>query len=178
MNTTLYLVRHCAALGQEPDAPLTQEGYRQAEMLAQMLAQKSIGRIVSSPFVRAYETIAPFAKRCGLAIETDERLCERVLCGAARDDWREALQASFADLDVCLPGGESSRAAMKRGVAAVTEAWQDNTTTVVVTHGNLLALILRHFDNTVGFAEWQGLSNPDVFAVTRDTETTRFERIR
>ena len=36
----------------------------------------------------------------------------------------------------------------------------------IVTHGNLLALLLRHFDGRVGFAAWEALTNPDVYRVT------------
>jgi len=33
----------------------------------------------------------------------------------------------------------------------------------VGTHGNLLVLILQHFDRSVGFAFWQSLTMPDVY---------------
>jgi broad specificity phosphatase PhoE len=33
----------------------------------------------------------------------------------------------------------------------------------VVTHGNLLTLLLRHFDGRSGFETWPALKNPDVF---------------
>jgi phosphohistidine phosphatase SixA len=55
MNHVLYLVRHCQATGQEPDAPLTQLGQQQALVLADWLGEAQIERIVSSPFVRAYQ---------------------------------------------------------------------------------------------------------------------------
>ncbi|MBD2682778.1 MULTISPECIES: histidine phosphatase family protein [Nostoc] len=51
-------------------------------------------RVISSPFTRAYQSIAPLAERLGLSIETDNRLAERVLCATALADWRERL-ASF-----------------------------------------------------------------------------------
>jgi 2,3-bisphosphoglycerate-dependent phosphoglycerate mutase len=34
---------------------------------------------------------------------------------------------------------------------------------VVVTHGNVLALLLRHYDPAVDFAFWQSLSWPDAY---------------
>jgi 2,3-bisphosphoglycerate-dependent phosphoglycerate mutase len=34
---------------------------------------------------------------------------------------------------------------------------------VIVTHGNLLALLLRHFDDRPGFAAWDALTNPDLY---------------
>lgn len=45
--------------------------------------------------------------------------------------------------------------------------------TVIVTHGNLLALILRHFDPTLGtFETWRALTNPDLFQVTYPPPST------
>jgi 2,3-bisphosphoglycerate-dependent phosphoglycerate mutase len=48
MSQILYLVRHCQAAGQEPDAPLTAMGQQQAIALAGWLCNVSIGRIISS----------------------------------------------------------------------------------------------------------------------------------
>jgi 2,3-bisphosphoglycerate-dependent phosphoglycerate mutase len=163
----LYLVRHCAAYGQEPDAPLTPEGEKQAAALADFLAPFAIERILSSPFRRAQSSIAPLAARRGLPIEVDDRLVERVLSSTPLPDWRSHLQASFTDPDYCLPGGESSRAALARAVAVLRDVGgHPAATTVIVTHGNLLALLLRHCDEHVGFAEWERLTNPDVFVVS------------
>jgi 2,3-bisphosphoglycerate-dependent phosphoglycerate mutase len=161
---TVYFVRHCQAAGQEPDAPLTPAGAAQAAILADFLAPFPIDRILSSPFRRARDSIAPFAARRCLPVETDERLIERVLTTASLPDWRAHLRASFGDLDYCLPGGESSRTAFARATAVLDDLrHHPATTTVVVTHGNLLALLLRHCDDRVGYAAWEALTNPDIY---------------
>ncbi|SFE70143.1 Histidine phosphatase superfamily (branch 1) [Paenibacillus algorifonticola] len=67
MNT-IYLVRHCQAKGQEPDAPLTVAGIEQSQQLAVFLANKQIEGIISSPYERAYRTISPLADAIGLPI--------------------------------------------------------------------------------------------------------------
>lgn len=163
---SLYLIRHCAAEGQAPDAPLTASGREQAERLADALHREAIDRIISSPFTRARDSIAPLARRLGLDVEIDHRLAERVL-GSGFADWRAALRATFDDPDLCFDGGESCRVATARGVAVLDEVLRgDGRAAAVVTHGNLLALLLRHFDSRVGYAEWESLSNPDVFRVT------------
>ncbi|MBC7808003.1 MAG: histidine phosphatase family protein [Akkermansiaceae bacterium] len=178
MDKTVYLIRHCETSGQAPDAPLTPKGIEQAEALGEWLFEKSIGRIVSSPYVRACQSVAPLADRLGLPLETDERLIERALSGTSLPDWKDRLAASFTDPDQCLPGGESSRAAMARGVAAIRDALSHPaTTTVIVTHGNLLALLLKHFDDAVGFAEWERLTNPDVYRVRYVGGATHVERL-
>lgn len=173
----LYLVRHCHATGQEPDASLTPAGAAQSERLADVLVGPGIRRIVASPFPRARQSVAPLAARLGIAVEVDDRLAERVLCGVPRDDWRERLRESFDDLDLCLEGGESSRAAMSRGAAALRDALSGDGPVVVVTHGNLLTLLLRHLDGEAGFAAWQALTNPDVFLVTQVDGAPLVQRI-
>jgi len=163
---TLYIVRHCKAEGQAADAPLTPEGVAQADSLANSLATANIERIVSSPYLRATESIAPLAQRLGLAVELDARLVERALCSDSPPDWQERLRASFSDLDLSFEGGESSRDAMQRAVAVVTDVQRHSArTTVLVTHGNLMTLLLKHFDDSFGFAEWRALLNPDVYRV-------------
>jgi 2,3-bisphosphoglycerate-dependent phosphoglycerate mutase len=176
-DTTFYLLRHCTAVGQAPDAPLTPAGRVQAESLAAALVGHGVERIVSSPWQRAIDSIAPFARRLGLTLETDHRLTERAL-GTDLTDWRTALRATFDDPDLCYPGGESSRAATARGLAALADALHGGARTVaLVTHSNLLALLLRHFDPRIGYAGWKALTNPDVFRVRLSDDTVDVERI-
>jgi len=166
MIKTLYLIRHCSAAGQEPDAPLTEEGARQAEDLANWLTGKGIESIISSPYSRAYNSILPFSQRQGLTIHTDDRLVERALCAGTLPDWRDRLAETFEDLDLRLQGGETSRAAMARASAVVNEAISGACHTIIlVTHGNLLTLLLKHFDGAFGFEDWQRMTNPDVYKV-------------
>ncbi|MFN6461759.1 MAG: histidine phosphatase family protein [Nostoc sp. DedVER02] len=55
---------------------------------------------------------------------------------------------------------------MARGIAVIDELLQQETNTIaIVTHGNLMTLILKHFDDRIGYAEWEKLSNPDVYRV-------------
>ncbi|HLN63936.1 MAG TPA: histidine phosphatase family protein, partial [Symbiobacteriaceae bacterium] len=92
----IYVVRHCKAAGQEPEAPLTPEGEQQARRLADFLAGQPIDYLVSSPFRRAQATVAPLAERLGLPVHLDDRLGERVLAAGPLPDWQERLRASFA----------------------------------------------------------------------------------
>jgi 2,3-bisphosphoglycerate-dependent phosphoglycerate mutase len=177
-SKTIYVVRHCKASGQAPDAPLTAEGVAQATQLADRLIDLPIERIISSPLLRATQSIAPLAQRLGLAIETDARLAERILSSADQPDWLAMLQSTFDDLDRCFEGGESSRAAMQRAAALVSEILIDTAqVTLLVTHGNLMSLLLKFFDRRIGFAEWQRLTNPDVYRVVLAPEHAEIARV-
>lgn len=178
MSQVLYLVRHCQATGQEPDAPLTETGKQQAIALADCLGAVPIGRIISSSFVRAYQSIVPLSERLGLTIEVDERLIERVLSPVPLDDWRKRLAETFVDFDLSFEGGESSRMAMLRGVEVVHQVIEQTTKPVViVTHGNLMTLILKYFDEQVGYEEWESLQNPDVYCIKFGNEDIKVEHI-
>lgn len=178
MTKRLYVVRHCQADGQESDAPLTAEGRRQAQVLADFLAGQGIRRIISSPFVRAHDSIVPLTQRIGISVQTDARLTERVLSERPLPDWYDRLRDTFEDMDLALAGGESNRAAMERAVTVVNEVLRDGVfPTVIVTHGNLMTLLLKHFDDRFGFSEWQKLTTPDVFRVTLEEGHTRVDRL-
>ncbi|TCM95852.1 2,3-bisphosphoglycerate-dependent phosphoglycerate mutase [Paenibacillus sp. BK033] len=165
--TRIYIVRHCKAAGQEPDAPLTEIGLQQAEELADFFAGKEVDVILSSPFERAYRSITPLADRLAADIVTDVRLTERVLSRTNHADWREMLRLAYEDMDLLYEGGESSNAAMSRAVSVVTEALgSGKKNIVIVSHGNLISLLLKHFDSRIGFDEWEVMSNPDVFLLT------------
>ena len=63
--------------------------------------------------------------------------------------------------------------------AALDEIFDaDHAMPLVVTHGNLLALVLHSLDDTFGFHGWKSLSNPDVFVLDNSgSGQMTFERI-
>ncbi len=165
----VLIVRHCESSGQAGEAPLTAAGYAQAEALAERLTAHPIDRIVSSSYRRAQETIAPFAARAGLRIELEPRLVERRLSAAPIPDWREVVRRSFGELDFAVPGGESGRQTLERGWAALEEVLAGgHKLPVIVSHGQLISLVLSRIDPSFGFDGWQSLANPDVILVERD----------
>ncbi|WP_174520737.1 histidine phosphatase family protein, partial [Alicyclobacillus shizuokensis] len=87
MTKKLYIIRHCSAVGQGQDAPLTREGEGQAERLAEFLLDSKIEWIVSSPYVRARLSIEPLVKRLNVGMQIDARLSERVLSTGHLDNW-------------------------------------------------------------------------------------------
>lgn len=175
LEKVIYLVRHCQAAGQAPEAELTREGEKQAIELADFFEGKGIIHIISSPFTRAVQSIEQTAKCLGLPVEEDARLVERVLSPQDLPDWMEHLEQSFTDLDMKLPGGESGREAAGRGLEVLYNA---PSRSVLVTHGNLLALLLAHFNAGFGFSEWMELSNPDVYEIRLAEEGNTLTRMK
>jgi broad specificity phosphatase PhoE len=99
----LVIVRHAkagsrSAWAQDDDLrPLTKAGARQAEAVADRLADEPFKRVLSSRFVRCVQTVAPLAQRLGLEVEDHPALAEE----ADLDD-TEALLEELAGTDAVL----------------------------------------------------------------------------
>ncbi|TYS67806.1 histidine phosphatase family protein [Sutcliffiella horikoshii] len=167
MSKTIYIIRHCEAKGQPPESPLTEKGFKQAQELASYFSNTPIDRIISSPFLRAIQTIEPLGKERDIKIEKDDRLAERILSSVDLPDWLEKLEATYEDLDLKLEGGESSREAMDRIVQVVEEANETEAENIIiVTHGNIMSLLIRNYQPSFGFADWKNLGNPAVYRLS------------
>ncbi|KPB05955.1 histidine phosphatase family protein [Bacillus sp. CHD6a] len=167
MSKNIYIIRHCEAKGQPPESPLTEKGMKQAQELAKYFSNLQIDRIITSPFLRAIQTIEPLAKKSEINIEIDERLAERTLSSGDLPDWLEKLEETYEDLELKFEGGESSREAMERIVQVVEEAHEsDGETIIIVTHGNIMSLLIRYYQPSFGFEDWMNLGNPDVYRLS------------
>lgn len=171
--TTLILVRHAQSAPSpdlsERDFPLSELGRRQAIELAPALAELGVDALASSPYLRAVDTLQPYADQTGLPIATDEDLRERRLSGrwgdlAGPEEAEEAIRRMHADLDFCLEGGETGRACIARFDAALARvaAAHPGSTIAVGSHGGVLGhLLARHAALTGAF--WRRIRNPHIF---------------
>jgi 2,3-bisphosphoglycerate-dependent phosphoglycerate mutase len=167
MNT-FYLVRHARAdYTRDEMRPLSAHGREDALRLADLLQTCPIDRILSSPYRRANETIAPLAGRLDLSIHTEPDLRERQLGHIPTGDFLEAVEATWREPSFAHPGGESNAAAQQRGLSVVRRLQEKHTGEHIVlsTHGNLMALLLQGFDPSVDFAFWRALTMPDVYTL-------------
>ena len=176
MEKIIYIVRHCSAEGQAPRAELTAEGILQAGQLVEFFEDIEVDRIITSPFSRARQTGWPIAERKKLHVDVDSRLRERVLSSNDFEDWLIKLEDTFFDLHLKYEGGESSSEAMSR-VCDVVDELGDGSRTVLVTHGNLMALLLRCYDERFDFEQWRALTNPDVYVIRIKDGDSEVERI-
>jgi 2,3-bisphosphoglycerate-dependent phosphoglycerate mutase len=58
---------------------LSESGHRAAQRIADLLQDRGIALIVSSPYTRAVQTVQPLADRLGISIQVDAELRERLL---------------------------------------------------------------------------------------------------
>lgn len=89
-QTQIHLVRHGEVYnpggvlyGLLPGFHLSDKGIRQAQAVADALADRDVVAVIASPLQRAQETAAPIAARHGLPVDTDPDLIEstNVLAG-------------------------------------------------------------------------------------------------
>ncbi|TFE02268.1 histidine phosphatase family protein [Jeotgalibacillus salarius] len=171
----VYLIRHCKAEGQEPEAPLTEEGVEQAAALVRFFENTEVKRIISSPFKRAIDSIQPLAENEKLDIHINQNLSERVLSTGNLPDWLEKLEQSFSDTELVFEGGESASDAEERMSEVVEVESKKEGNTLIVSHGGIMSHFLSKYDAGFGFGGWQRLSNPDVYVF--DGEKKTVERV-
>ena len=174
-----YIVRH--GLTEKPgvllgqyDAGLSAEGAQQARIIAGEFAGEGIERIVSSGLARARETASWIARRCGLDVDTDDRLNEITYGHWDGMTWEQIEQIDPEIASQKLenwwsaipPGGESGTAFAAR----VEQAWNSllehpAASTVVVAHEAVNAVLVElarrrpASSNETGQPDWRRISN-------------------
>ena len=102
----VFVVRHAKAgsrrrfEGDDELRPLSRNGRAQAKALSEQLAHRDIARVLTSPYTRCIETVAPLAHQLGVDLEIEDVLAE----GA---DWSYALaiiERSTAPTVLCSHG--------------------------------------------------------------------------
>ncbi len=166
----LLLVRHGESVANRErrmqgrlDSPLTEKGARQAEAIAERVAQDApISAVYSSPLLRALETARTIGRRVGHDPVTLDDLMEQDIGDATGMSWEEfehtwpaaAHALESGDRDARWPGGESRRDVAVRAarVMDLITSQQPFGTVVVVSHGGTLRWAVAHLMSGTPFA--------------------------
>lgn len=174
MVKSIYLVRHCHASGQEPQAELTDKGREQAEELMRFFEKRKVNHIISSPFKRAIQSIQPTAECKEINVEIDSRLAEHRLISEDVEDWIERFKESFQEMDLKMAGGQSSLEVAEKAVDLLQAATDG---TILITHRNTMGLLLMQIVGVKGLKEWTAFSHPDVYEVEVNNNSYDVKRI-
>ena len=167
MKKTIYLVRHCRALGQEREAELSEIGMEQVPLITNALKNTWIEAIFTSPMKRAIDSIRPLADELKIPVFLEENLSEKILQVPSCDDWMEKVERSFLDHSVVFPWGESAKEAQDRWMEVLNKTLESTYDTIcIVTHGAMMTLLLNYFDSKIGFEFYMNLENPDIYKLT------------
>jgi probable phosphoglycerate mutase len=159
--TLLALVRHAVTdmtgkrlYGRSEGIRLSKEGRRQAAALAERMKELPLDALYSSPLERCMETALPISESTGVEVEQIE--------GVLEIDYGEWTGRPFTSLRKTklwsefhgatpsaprFPGGETLAEAQRRAVTAIDSLIQRHSkeTIAVVTHGDVVALVLAHY---------------------------------
>jgi broad specificity phosphatase PhoE len=142
----LLLIRHARPSRHEPvegpaDPELSEIGRRQADSLADWLADEKIDAVYSSPMRRAQETAAPLADRLGLKVKSEPDLAEYDAAAASYipiEELKAAGDPRWLQLPDDIPGFQ------ERVVAAIEAIVGDHGsgTVALVCHGGVINVYL------------------------------------
>ncbi|MGP4040963.1 histidine phosphatase family protein [Gracilibacillus sp. D59] len=184
MATVIYMVRHAESpfkLGEERVRGLSQEGEIAAKRVTEILKDKDIAVIVSSPYRRAIQTVQGLALYKGLTIEEYEELKERPIKGLeyrlSTQELLKAIEHSFEGKEYCLEGGESTIQAQKRAIPIIKQLLSEyNGKKIVIgTHGNIMTIMMNYFDDRYRYDFWKSTTKPDIYQLTFDDNNSLIE---
>ncbi|TNJ68126.1 histidine phosphatase family protein [Paenibacillus hemerocallicola] len=175
MNTIIYFIRHAESVfveGAERERGLTEKGKRDTTIIRDILKDEQIDEFVSSPYKRAVDTIQLLADTANRPIRIEEDLRERQLSAVdlGKDRFFEAKRRAFEEPDYVFPGGESSNEAQHRAIAVISRLLQrhNGKKIAIGTHGDIMTLMLKHYDKTYGFDFWKSTTMPDIYRLEFD----------
>lgn len=159
MMTTIYLIRHCEALGNKSgtfqgsiDSDITEIGAKQLEFLGQRFKNKPIDMVFSSPLLRAKRTAQAVADAVGLDLNIDAGLTE-IHGGDIEGMFYADIYKKFPEIEYVWtytpqnfapPNGEPMRVSYERITNTVFNLAKENTgkTIVIASHGAVTRCLL------------------------------------
>lgn len=152
------MVRHAESIantqgryqGQTYDTDLSPKGCLQSQRLGQCLSNERFDRIVSSPLIRTFKTASSVAEFHSLKVATDKRLLESdhgVWSGKTKTEVEKTWPQLFSlwklkPSQVEFPDGELFLTTQKRVLGWWVEINELDGNTLVVTHDNIIRIIL------------------------------------
>lgn len=158
--TNVYFVRHA-----EPDfnihdditRPLTVKGKIDAKLVSMYLRDKEIHEVLSSPFLRAIDTVKDFADEVGLSIKIMQDFRERKVDSVWIEDFVSFTKKQWEDFDYKLSDGESLREVQNRNINALSKVLRlyKEKNIVIGTHGTALSTIINYYQKTYGYNDFE-----------------------
>lgn len=176
----IYLVRHGQTAWNlekktqgHTDIPLNEKGRNQAKILAQVISNLKIDKIISSDLLRARETAEIINEKIGKNITYDERIREinyGILEGAPRDTLTQEMWDIYNTCPEELKA-ETKTHVFERIKTFFDELQDSKDNTLIITHGGALRMIMYYaknrneFDNNIYIKYFKDIkiNNADIF---------------
>lgn len=167
--TTIYLIRHS-----EPDytvhddlqRPLTVKGRENCKKVTSYLMDKQIDIVLSSPYIRAVDTVRDFADTNNMQIHTIYKLRERAVDATWIENFSEFVELQWKDFSYHLNGGECLREVQNRCIEAIHDLLenQNNKNIVIGSHGTAISAIINYYDKAYGLEHFNKIKGIMPFA--------------
>jgi broad specificity phosphatase PhoE len=184
---TFYLVRHgesefnaARRFAGRTDTPLTERGRRQAEAVAEALANVPFDRIVSSPLSRCRDTALAIARRHQLPVDLEADLVEIDVGEKTGTSFDEvAGLPGYEDGFVSWPRGETLDQVLSRAHRVITRiaAESPGQRVLIVGHGGVTRILMSHFLGVLPRLDRSPATNTNISVVVSDGLTHRVERL-
>jgi broad specificity phosphatase PhoE len=153
--------------------PLSDEGRRRCEPLAEQMRAFGPSRLVASDEPKAAETARLVGESLGLRLDLDERLREHDRTGVpflVPEELQALIEQAFAEPEETVLGRESLKAARSRFEAAVDEhsADLDDGALGLVAHGTVISAFAAERTGVDGYELWGRLGLPSIVVVRGD----------
>lgn len=164
MVTTIYMVRHAEPNYNNHDdltRELTTKGLSDRQLVTDYLLDKDINAVYSSPYLRAYDTVKPFADKLGLTVHTIDDLRERKVDSIWINDFTAFTQKQWSDFTYKLCDGESLQEVQDRNVKAL-QALLDkhpNQNIVIGSHGTALSTIVNFYQSNFAYEGFNSIKH-------------------
>lgn len=185
MLTYIYMIRHADSPyihGQEETRGLSEKGWQDAQRVAEILQAEQIDVFISSAYARAIQTMEAAAKQTNQEIKLEPGFREREIgpWGVAFEHFVQAVEYVFANREFAFSGGESNAVAGERGIAALQEVLDHHRGKKVAIgiHGNIMTIIMNHYDPSYDFSFWKKSSMPDIYKLSfKEDQLIQVERL-
>jgi len=161
--TTIFFVRHAEpdlSIHDDYSRPLTPKGASDCSLVIDLLHDKKIDVVLSSPFKRAVDTVLPFANSANLQVETIEDFRERKVDSGWIDDFNAFTKKQWEDFTYKLTDGECLLEVQERNIKALKQILDQHSgrNIVVGTHGTALSTIINYYNNAYGYEDFKAIA--------------------
>ena len=176
--TQLYLVRHAQPLYRihdDQDRELSPKGLADRKLVTAFLLDKGIDAVLSSPYIRAVDTVRDFADTVRLPIIHIPNFRERGVANEWIDDFDSFCRQQWADFEYRLPGGECLREVQERNIAGILRVLKEyeGQRVVIGGHGTSISTVLNYFDPSFEYEGFESIRRlmPWIVRLDFDGET-------
>ena len=186
--SNFIICRHCKSAmdGADHERKLDDDGVKQSISLSKKIFQKvdSSTIIYSSPFTRAMESLTPLINEDpSIKIFSEDALKEIKIGKSDSLTKHQIIEKMWENNEFKVEGGESQKECYLKLEPFMKKTFSEfknhNKNIILVTHGNLIGIILKNFFNLeFSFELWKQISMPDMYILEFDKNknATGFKR--